>query len=114
MRHNCLVHHNQHRPMNEWRFESAADTQTIEVAGSFTANGIESLRQAAIAGVGILRASSFVVNDAIRSGRLVPILKGYMVQSDIPIFALYPSNRHLSPKIRAFIDYLDGRLSQEG
>ena len=49
--------------------------------------------------------SRFVVGRHIASGSLVSLLDNFL-QEDIPIYAVYPSGKHLSPKVRAFIDFL--------
>ena len=49
--------------------------------------------------------SSYMVGEHIKNKRLVSVLDNF-VKEDIPIFAVYPSSRHLSPKVRAFVDFL--------
>ena len=49
--------------------------------------------------------SRFVVGRHIAAGTLESILDEY-VQEDVPIYAVYPSGKHLSPKVRAFLDFL--------
>ena len=48
---------------------------------------------------------SYMVGEHIKNKRLVSVLDNF-VKEDIPIFAVYPSSRHLSPKVRAFVDFL--------
>ena len=77
----------------------------IAINGRFVATNAEALRDATIAGFGIARLATFLVSDDLRAGRLVPILED--VDADgAPIRAVYPSSRHLSPKVRTFIDAL--------
>jgi LysR family transcriptional regulator for bpeEF and oprC len=68
-------------------------------------NDGEACTQAAIAGVGIAQLPSYMVQNYIASGALVVVLGTYL-SDDIPIHALYPQNRHLSTKVRAFIDWI--------
>ena len=49
--------------------------------------------------------SRFVVGRHIASGSLISLLDNFL-QEDIPIYAVYPSGKHLSPKVRAFLDFL--------
>ena len=111
--HNCLIHHIQQTRMNEWQFDIEGTRRSVSVDGSFNANSAQGLYRAALSGIGIVRASNFVVGDAIRTGRLVEILHQYSTTADFPVFALYPSNRHLSPKIRAFIDFMTEHFSRD-
>ena len=55
------------------------------------------------AAVGFATTPSCITH--IKSGRLISVLDEH-VREDVPIYAVYPSNRHLSPKVRAFVDYL--------
>jgi DNA-binding transcriptional LysR family regulator len=47
----------------------------------------------------------FLAGPYVREKKLVPLLEEF-VREDNPIYAVYPSNRHLSPKVRAFVDFL--------
>jgi len=47
----------------------------------------------------------------VRAGRLVPLLQDY-VPPPVPIYALYPSRKHLSAKVRRFVEFLSERSSQ--
>ena len=108
--HNCLLRSSQGRGIDAWQFETDDGPRFINVSGTLVANSIDCLKDAAIAGVGILNASEFVVADALASGQLVRILGGVAPPREINLYAVYPSARHLSPAVRAFIDFLDGRL----
>lgn len=60
---------------------------------------------AALAGAGIVQLPTYMVQDHIASGELAIVLGTYLSE-DLPIHALYPQNRHLSTKVRAFIDWI--------
>lgn len=102
--HNCLSFIEKTHQM-DWRFGSVADQQSVAVSGSLSANATETLRQAALAGVGIVRLSNYVVMRDLRAGALVRLLVDYEV-SESSVYAVFPASRHLSPKTRAFVDYL--------
>lgn len=76
---------------------------------SASANNGDFLASMAAAGLGILMTPSFIVGDHIRDGRLVPILCDFEAEP-IAIYAIYPHSRHLSVKVRLFIDYLSSRF----
>ena len=67
------------------------------------ATNAEALRDATLAGYGIARLATFLISDDLRAGRLVPVLRRFDADGP-PIRAVYPSSRHLSPKVRTFID----------
>jgi DNA-binding transcriptional LysR family regulator len=62
------------------------------------------------AGVAITLEPDFIVGDAIRDGRLVAVLPGFTPPASA-INAVYPSRRHLSAKVRAFVDFLAARFA---
>ena len=69
------------------------------------ANNGDVLREAAIAGMGVILQPDFLLEDALADGRLVRVLPEWDVPA-IGIFAVYTSRSHLAPKVRSFIDYL--------
>jgi DNA-binding transcriptional LysR family regulator len=103
-RYSCLHFIHGGRPV-DWRFTIDGHVRTVAVNGRFSATNAEAVRDAALAGYGIARLATFLISDDLRSGRLQPILSGY--SADGPsVRAVYPSGRHLSPKVRSFIDEL--------
>jgi len=99
----------------EWLFQRDGKRFTITVAGNLTFDHAECLVEAATAGTAIVQISSYVTGDAFRSGRLKPILTRFQAQSPA-MWVMYPQNRHLTPRVRAFVDFLveaaqDGKLS---
>ncbi len=104
-RHNCMIYSLAPNP-GTWVFREAdGSAMPIPVQGSIRSNNGEVLREAAIAGLGILVDPTFITYRAIRDGRLVPLLCDYELPRS-GIHAVYPNRRHLSPKVRAFIDFL--------
>jgi DNA-binding transcriptional LysR family regulator len=67
------------------------------------------LRDAAIAGLGVVLQPSFILHDAVRAGRLEPVLTDHRWPT-VAIHVVYPQTRHLSARARAFIDALRSRL----
>lgn len=64
---------------------------------------------AAAAGFGIARVPAFAAADELRSGRIVALLKKHEPEP-VSMYAVYPHARHLASKVRAFVDFLVGRL----
>ena len=83
--------------------------EAVEVAGMLVANNGEALQQAAIEGAGIVVQPTFIAGDSVRSGAVVALLPGWTVPA-LSIYAVYPSMRHLAPKVRVFVDFLSTRL----
>lgn len=92
-----------------WRFHGEGGEQEIRVSGSLAANNGDALLAAALAGRGIILQPTFIVGEALREGRLLPVLPGWRL-ADYNVYAVYPSARHLSPKVRRFVDFLAARF----
>ena len=104
-RHNCFTYANVSQP-GVWRFvDEAGREQTVSIAGNVHANNGDMLCAMAVDGAGIVNEPDFIVGPDVRAGRLVRLLPGWQgLRADI--WAVYPSRRHLSAKVRAFVDFL--------
>jgi DNA-binding transcriptional LysR family regulator len=111
--HACLTY--EYQPVRGiWRFvDPSGREHAVRVAGPVHANNGELLAAAAAAGIGIALEPDFVVGPELAAGRLVRVLAGY-APSPTNVYAVYPSRRHLSAKVRAFVDFLAGRFAAPG
>jgi len=101
---NCLRHVNY--PYDEWRFvDRKGAPASVRVSGRLITNSGETLRRAALEGVGIVLAPGFLLHDDLESGRLVRLLPEYR-PVEFSMNAVYPHRHHLSAKVRTFIDRL--------
>jgi DNA-binding transcriptional LysR family regulator len=109
--HNCLAYTQVSRP-HDWSFTAPdGGTETVTVSGSLQANTGIALRTFALAGTGIATTASFIVHDELRRGELVQVLPAYTIRPR-ELYVLYPQNRHLSPKVRVFVDYAAALYAQ--
>jgi len=106
-RHDIVGYLRGGRP-DPWLVLHEDGVRAVEVSGRFHANDVEALAFAALAGHGLIAAFDFLVADHLREGHLVRVMPGYR-STTWPIHALYPPNRHLLPKVRAFLDFV-GKL----
>ncbi len=90
---------------NEWHFLIEDKPKLIIAKGRLQLNHGDAILRACINGGGIAILSRFVVGRHIASGTLISLLEEFL-QEDIPIYAVYPSGKHLSPKVRTFLDFL--------
>ena len=111
--HNCLIYTYLSAP-NSWTFKDPDDPKgagiSVRVSGTLTSNNGNALAMAAAAGLGIVNSPTFICADSIRNGDLISALDAFE-PDPIGIYALYPPNRHLSAKVRAFVDFLVARYS---
>ena len=104
LQHNVLTYTLVQKP-NEWAFVTPDGNHTaVTVSGSLQSNTGIVLRTAALADAGIATTASFIVHEDLARGTLVPVLPGYTMRAR-ELYAVYPQNRHMSPKVRAFIDF---------
>jgi len=110
VRHACLTYEYSPVP-NVWRFDDAQGVEhSVKIAGPAHSNNGRMLVGLAVAGLGVACEPDFIVAPEIRSGRLVLLLPAYR-QPSSDIYAVYPSRRHLSAKVRAFVDFLAERFA---
>ncbi len=102
--HNCLTYAYGRTP-GLWRYERGGEPVIIRVEGNFHVNNGDALAAAAIEGLGIAMLPSFIIVDEVRSGRLKPLLDDFDAGTT-PISVVYPHNRHVSAKLRSFVDFL--------
>jgi len=108
--HDCLVYSNLPDPGRWVCTGKAGERHVVEVNVSLTASSGDFLCATAIAGQGIAVQPTFIAGDAISRGELQPLLADY----DWPVtpaYAVYPPTRHLSYRVREFIDFLAKHFS---
>jgi DNA-binding transcriptional LysR family regulator len=109
-RHNCFTYEYV-TPRNLWRFrDPSGNERSVRVSGNLHSNNGDLLAEAAAQGTGVVFEPAFIVGPEVRAGRLVPLLQEF-VAPPMPIYAVYPSRKHLSAKVRLFVDFLITRSS---
>jgi DNA-binding transcriptional LysR family regulator len=103
--HNCLL-----GTLDYWRFQNDGKSHHIRVAGNIQYNSGWALVDAALKGIGIVQLPDYYVDEHLVSGQLVPLLTAFRAPDD-GIWAIYPHNRQLSPKVRLLIDHLHNGLN---
>ena len=91
-----------------WRYTHQGQDRNVQIAGRMRLGNTEALRDAALAGAGIVQLGAFLVGDDLRQGRLVALLESY-APPGAPVCAVYPHRRHLAPKVRRLIDDIAAR-----
>lgn len=98
---------------DEWRFSGPTGDVGVRINGPVRANNGDILRLAALAGAGVIRQPLFLLGEDIEAGRLVRLLKDFRTD-ELGIYAVFPTRRHLSAKVSAFIEYLSAALRTPG
>ena len=87
----------------QWRLSGPDGAVSVGVNARVAANGMSFLRSLALRGLGIVLYPEAIARDDIAHGRLSRVLEEY-ASAESAIYALYPSGRHVSPNVRAFLD----------
>lgn len=108
--HNCFTYEYV-SPRHVWRFRDRSGAErAVRVTGRLHSNNGDLLAEVAARGAGIVFEPAFIVGPEVRAGRLVPLLQDFE-PLPVPIYALYPSRKHLSAKVRRFVEFLIERFS---
>lgn len=105
--HNCLL-----GTLDYWRFQVEGRERVVRVRGNLSCNSGHALLDAALQGLGIVQLPDYYVEDALAQGRLVSLLAQYRIP-DEGVWALYPNNRQLSPKVRQLLDHFAKALENK-
>lgn len=112
--HNCLTYEFARGPV-VWTFRAPGNLehvpQHIEVSGNLHANSFGALKAAACRGIGIALLPSWSAMPCVKRGELQTVLSEYAVfpshgENEGAIYAVYPHKKYVSPKVRAFLDFM--------
>ena len=101
--HECLVY--EHQRYSEWTFSGQERTRKVSPSGPMRSNNGEMLRDAAIAGLGMVILPDFIVAAALADGRLVEVLQDFRPEG-LTVYVVSPQHRQSSLPVRAFSDFL--------
>jgi LysR family transcriptional regulator for bpeEF and oprC len=88
-----------------WKFVIDGEERSAQVTERIIVNDTDAYVACGLEGLGLIRAASYMVNPYLRSGRLRQVLPQLEAPS-VPLSIIYPRNRHLSPTVRAFADWI--------
>jgi len=106
--HDCILFTGLPRP-REWNLRGPEGAVSISVSGRLASNNIDAIVGAAKNGLGIALGSTMAVDGALLAGELVRVLPEYEFEPTA-LFAVYPSARQLSSKVRAAVDFFSESL----
>ena len=105
--HNCLL-----GSADFWRFQPLGNNKHMRVSGTLRCNNGYSLLDAALKGIGIAQLPNHYVEAHIKDGRLLVVLEEFR-EPDEGVWALYPNNRQLSPKVRLLVDFFAEKIAND-
>ena len=105
--HRCLSYANFGKSV--WTLQRGEEVSRVSVTSQFSANEATALLRAALAGGGLALQPTYLANPHLADGTLLQVLPDWKLP-DMAIYALYPSRKHLSPAVRALLDFLVARF----
>ena len=102
--HEALIYEHLDDP-DSWSFKGPAEPITVSVRGRYRANNGEVLLEAAKAGLGVCLGPTFLCCGELQRGELEVALEAFEDDAS-SVYAVYPHRRHLSTRVRAFVDFL--------
>jgi DNA-binding transcriptional LysR family regulator len=111
-RHNCLCY-SLSANQGSWAFVCPDGRKhLVKANGNIRANSGDALRAATLSGIGVMLLPTFIVGEELNDGRLKAVLTDCQTQ-EWTVYAVYPSRRHLSAKVRAFVEFLARKYGPE-
>ncbi|WP_019140726.1 LysR family transcriptional regulator [Noviherbaspirillum massiliense] len=111
-RHNCIVLRQNDVAYGTWHFSRGRHTESVKVRGALSSNDGEVTLNWALDGHGITLRAEWDTAKYLRSGRLVLVLEDYAAPP-ADIYAVYPERQQMSPKVRAFTEFLSSSFNQK-
>jgi DNA-binding transcriptional LysR family regulator len=109
LKHSCLVSSSDRRAT--WVFSKEGRSESIAIQGRYSVNSVQLALNAALRGAGIAVLPAFFCTEALRAGHLSPVLEDWALgRSEIHV--VYPGSRHLSARVRLFVDALIDRFTR--
>ncbi|MFW5876434.1 MAG: LysR family transcriptional regulator [Myxococcota bacterium] len=112
LQHNCLRYAHM-TVRDEWQFQGPEGRLSVSARGTFKANNGLLLKEAALQGLGLIVGPRFMVSEELARGRLVTVLDDY-AGPEHGVYAMYAQRRHVSPKVRVFVDFLVAAFRELG
>ncbi|MFJ3485079.1 LysR family transcriptional regulator [Pseudomonas sp. NPDC090202] len=99
--------------MFDWYFTQEEERVQVGLTSHIALSDSYAYTAAGLSGLGIVQMASFLMTPWVRDGRLVPVLEDW-VNEPLPVYAVYPENRHLSTKVRVFVDWVAELFANTG
>jgi DNA-binding transcriptional LysR family regulator len=96
---------------DEWHFDGPHGHVSVKTKPCIHTNSGDTCRAAALAHQGVILQPTFLVGDDLAAGTLVELMPAFR-SIEIGIYAVYPTRKHVAPKVRALVDFLAGHFAQ--
>ena len=100
--------------LSKWPFTSENGVETVQIRANVSSDSADSVRDMAVAGMGIARLARICVARHLADGTLVPVLEDVHADQSVPLSAIMLPERQRDPRVRAFIDHLVRSIGPRG
>ncbi|MNK91872.1 HTH-type transcriptional regulator DmlR [compost metagenome] len=111
LNHRCF-HFSFVSPWNKWSFVQEGEGVSVPVTPSASFTQGDLLRDMALSGAGVVKLADFHIGLDVKAGTLVPLLEEFKSGIIEPVYLLYSDRKHLSPRIRVFIEFFQEKWRQ--
>ncbi len=95
---------------DEWHFDGPLGPASVKTLPAIHTNSGDTCRVAALAHQGVIMQPSFLVGDDLAAGTLVELMPQFRCM-ELGVYAVYPTRKHVSPKVRVLIDFLSRQFA---
>jgi LysR family transcriptional regulator, regulator for bpeEF and oprC len=111
--HRCVNYlSNRTARVMDWEFSRGKQQVQLTLDGVLAVNDPDAYIVAGLNSFGIVKIASYIVQPYLKSGRLVPVLTDWTA-TQLPITVMYPQSRHLSTKVRIFVDWVSALIKAD-
>jgi DNA-binding transcriptional LysR family regulator len=110
IQHNCISFSRYSAEGRVWNLGSDKEECSVNIAGNFVSDSSEAIYHAVLRGHGIGLVATYICMDDVQSGLVQQVLPEWRSLPDAGIYAVFPSRKHMSPKIRAFVNFMSNRF----
>ncbi|MFC5461098.1 LysR family transcriptional regulator [Massilia niabensis] len=105
-RHRCVNYFSAKTgKVHDWDFNRDGERIEVPMPGVIALNDSNAYVQAGLAGLGIIQMTDYLLTKHVEAGRMVPVLPDW-VSDPLPVHIVYPQNRHMSAKVRVFVEWV--------
>lgn len=109
----AVVSYSYFSTRDEWHFQGPHGPVSVRTNPTFHTNNGDTCRAAALAGQGIILQPDFLVGNDVKQGKLVELMPEFRAR-EVGIYAVYPTRKHVAPKVRALIEFLKSHFAGPG
>lgn len=113
LRNHSVIGYSYWSTRDEWHFDGPAGKVSVRTRPRMQTNNGDTCRMAALAHEGVILQPTFLVGPDLEVGTLVELMPQYR-SIELGIYAVYPTRRHVAPKVRALVEFLADRLHSPG